>query len=123
MKIQRSLIVLTLLNVVLFFCLAAKPAPEPQVTVQAVVRARAIELVDERGRVRISMLVETNGEAVFRMRDANETIRVKLGASEAGSGLLLLDGSTNPGLHALAQNGRTTMKLTNQDGKQRVVEP
>ena len=45
MKTQRSLIVLTLLNVVLFFCLAAKPAPEPQVTVQAVVRARAIELL------------------------------------------------------------------------------
>jgi hypothetical protein len=46
--------------------------------------------------------VESNGEAVFRMRDAEGTIRVKLGASKDGSGLVLLDERTEPGLHVLA---------------------
>jgi hypothetical protein len=91
--------------------------------VQSIVRARAIELIDDQGRVRASLNVETNGEAVFRLRDANETIRMKLGASEDGSGLLLLDDSTNPGLHVLAKRGNTTMTLINKDGRKRVVEP
>lgn len=123
MKTQRPLLVLTLLNLVLLFCLAAQRAPEPRTDVQPVIRAQVIELVDANGKVRASMLVEPGGEAVFRMRDAGENIRVKIGASEAGSGLLLLNDATEPGLHALAKDGHTSLKLTNQDGAQKLVEP
>ena len=122
MKNKVSLISLAALNVVLLFCMAAQPKSDVSQGVQSIVRARAIELVDDRGHVRASLNVATNGEAVFRLRDADETIRVKLGASKEGSGLLLMDDSTNPGLHVLARHG-TTMSLFNPDGKKRVIEP
>ena len=60
------------------------------------ISVREFELVDEKGKKRVSIKVEDNGEVVFRLRDQNGTIRVKLGADEKGSGLLLLDSETNP---------------------------
>lgn len=122
MKTQVTIISLVALNIVLLVCMAAQPKPDGQQGVQSIVRARAIELVDDKGRIRASLNVATNGEAVFRLRDADETIRLKLGASKEGSALLLLDDSTNPGLHVLARHG-TTMTLINPDGRKRVFEP
>src|SRR5688500_15505914 len=122
MKNQSSFVGLAALNLIVLFCIAAQPKEAPQDGVHAIVRARAIELVDDQGRVRASLNVATNGEAVFRMRDEKEVIRLKIGASEKGSALLLLDATTNPGLHVLARD-RTTMTLQNADGRKRVVEP
>jgi hypothetical protein len=51
--------------------------------------------------------------------DKKGTIRVKMGASEDGSGLVLLDDSTNVGLHALAKKKGTTLTLVDKDGKKR----
>ncbi|MGI8603936.1 MAG: hypothetical protein ACR2OZ_13200 [Verrucomicrobiales bacterium] len=123
MKTERLVIILGAANLAVLFCISARPKPEAQQGVQSIIRARAIELVDGHGRVRASLDVATNGEAVFRLRDARENIRLKLGASEDGSGLLLLDGSTNPGLHVLAKGGNTTLTLINKDGGKRVIEP
>jgi hypothetical protein len=65
---------------------------------------------------------EPDGEAVLRMRDAEGTIRVKLGASKKGSGLVLLDASTEPGVHVLANASGTS--LTVKRGRQeRVIRP
>jgi hypothetical protein len=86
------------------------------------VRARAIELVDERGRVRAQMNVEPDGQAVLRLRDATGEVRVKIGADAEGSGLLLLDGATEPGVHMLAKRGGSTITLTGKDGQRRKVE-
>ena len=122
MKTKASIISLVALNIVLLVCMAAQSKPDGQQGVQSIVRARAIELVDEKGRVRASLNVATNGEAVFRLRDSDETIRVKLGASKEGSALLLLDDSTNPGLHVISRQG-TTMTLFDSDGRKRIVEP
>jgi hypothetical protein len=87
------------------------------------VRARAIELVDERGSVRAQLNVEPDGEAVFRLRDAAGEIRVKLGAGADGSGLLLLDGATEPGIHLLAQKSGTRLTLASSGGQRRVITP
>jgi hypothetical protein len=87
------------------------------------VRARALELVDDRGRVRAQLNVESDGETVFRLRDSKGEIRVKLGAGGDGSGLLLLDGSTEPGIHMLAKSSGTTVTLTNSGGQRRVITP
>jgi hypothetical protein len=48
---------------------------------------------------------------------------VKLGADKDGSGLLLLNGSTEPGVHMLAKNNGTTLTLTNKGGQRRVITP
>jgi hypothetical protein len=95
-----------------------------------VVRGRAFELVDEQGQVRSSLKVESDGEVVFRLFDRKGTIRVKIGANEGGSGLLLADETTEPGIHMVARRAGTperpnTMRtaLTGVEGKQRVLEP
>src|ERR687898_1120040 len=85
----------------------------------AVLRAQAIELVDGRGRVRAQLKVEPGGQVVFRLRDRNGVIRTKLGADEAGSGLLLLDEQTEPGIHLVASRNGTTATL--RRGEKRLV--
>jgi hypothetical protein len=84
----------------------AQAAPEPRDTV----RTQSIELVDARGQVRGQFFVEESGEAVFRMRDEKGQIRVKLGASERGSGFILMDDRTEPGVQMLSG----VSALTNQ---------
>ncbi len=67
--------------------------------------------------------MESNGEVVFRLRDAQGTVRVKMGASEEGSGLLLINHLTEPGVHILADQNGTSLTLTEQGGAKRVIEP
>ena len=95
----------------------AQAAPEPGDTV----RTQRIELVDARGQVRGQFFVEESGEAVFRMRDEKGQIRVKLGASERGSGFILMDDKTEPGVQMLSgvsalTNQRDT-QVTLRDGR------
>jgi hypothetical protein len=78
-----------------------------------VLRSRALEIIDEWGQVRARLNIEpattmpdgkTYPEAVvFRMTDPSGRIRVKLGADEDGSGLLLANDSQQPGVHLLAK--------------------
>jgi two-component sensor histidine kinase len=64
--------------------------------------------------VRAQLNVESNGEVVIRLRDEKETIRVKLGASEDGSGLVLLDDLTELGVHILADQSCSGLTLTEE---------
>lgn len=105
-------------------CLAALLAvlfvdrPAGAQRVQSVVRARTIELVDGRGEVRAQLKVERpSREVVFRLKDQEGQIRVKLAAGRDGSGLLLANEATEPGIHALA--GARETSLTLQRGQQR----
>jgi hypothetical protein len=104
---QRSVVAgLLTTNVLLLAFAAARPAPGG--TPQDVLRGRALELIDERGRVRASLDVDETGEVLLRLRDRSGTIRVKLGAAEHGSGLLLLDEATEPAVHIVARRTPTT---------------
>jgi hypothetical protein len=89
----------------------------------SVIRARSIELVDSKGQSRAHLSVEANGETVFRLRDAEGTIRVKLGASKDGSALLLLNDSTEIGIHALSKNDGTSLTLMNKKGEKKIINP
>lgn len=106
-----------------------RPAAERQAEagdgpdVPAVLRARTIELVDDRGQVRASLKVAPEGEAVFRLMDARGTIRFKAGAAEDGTGLLLLDDRTEPAIHLLAKREGTTLSLTEKGKDKRVIRP
>ncbi len=93
-----------------------------QATTPTVLRAQAIELVDARGRLRAQLNVESSGEVVFRLRDASGTIRVKLGASESGSGLLLANELTEPGVHILANRNDTFVTVQRGD-RQNIIRP
>ncbi len=122
MTIQR--VVAALVGAALLVLLGALPPGRsaPAQSVAPVLRARAIELVDDRGVVRAQLDVESGGEVVLRLRDAGGTIRVKLGASAEGSGLVLLDDATEPGIHMLAKRAGTSLTLR-KGPQQHVIKP
>jgi hypothetical protein len=91
----RTLGALTLLNLVLLAFQLSADADD----VAPVLRAREIQLVDEKGRVRSELKVLPAGTAngvqyeetvIFRLVTADGKPRVKLTTSTDGSGLLLL---------------------------------
>jgi hypothetical protein len=98
-----------------------------------VLRGRALEIVDQRGQVRARINVEpattmpdgkTYPEAVvFRLSGPNGRIRVKLGADQDGSGLLLVNDSQQPGVHLLAKSKENFMKVIDKDGRESVLKP
>ena len=114
MKQQLSQILVLIVCAVAIVLLASRPSRDTfdKITV------REFELVDGKGKKRASIKVEENNEVVFRLRDQNGTIRIKLGADEKGSGLLLLDSETNPGIHALAKKG-ASFTVTDEYGKKK----
>ena len=129
MKTQRFALVLLVLNLVFLALFLTQRRAAAGQAVASVLRVRTLELVDGHGRVRSRLNVESDGEVIFRLFDHTGTIRVKLGASESGSGLLLTDETTEPGVQILARRaplaGRktTSITLTGADGRQRVIAP
>src|SRR5688572_29121656 len=127
MKSQRFVIAFTLVDSVLLltllFLFMAQSKPTIAKEIPAVLRAHALELVDENGKVRAQFNVEEDGAGVLRLRDETGTIGVKLGADQDGSALLLLNDDTEPGIQMLTESTGTTVTLTAKDGKQRIIVP
>ncbi|MDQ3844488.1 MAG: hypothetical protein M3342_10810 [Bacteroidota bacterium] len=123
MKLNIFVVIFTLANLCIMINLVAQPKQKDAQTNAPVIRARSIELVDGKGQSRALLSVEANGETVFRLRDAEGTIRVKLGASTEGSALLLLNASTNPGIHALAKSNGTSVTLIDKNGQKKTIKP
>lgn len=124
MNVNRLAVVLTVINFVLLIGVLAQSRLIANQTIPQVLRVRAFQLVEENGEIRAQLNVdETNGEVIFRLLDAKGTIRVKMGASEEGSGLLLLNNLTEPGVHILADQNGTSLTLTEEGGAKRVIEP
>jgi hypothetical protein len=127
---QRLALLIAVINLVLLLFLLVSRRSAPVTAVTPLVQTRTLELVDDRGQVRSRLNVEADGEVVLRLFDANGTIRVKLGAGEDGSGLLLADGATEPGVHMIARRVATdsrpittSLRLRGADGHERVITP
>lgn len=125
---HRFAIGLMAVNLLLIVLVAAQAAPGA--TPQDVLRGRALELVDERGQVRATLDVDETGEVLLRLRDRNGTIRVKLGAAEHGSGLLLVDDATAPAIQIIARQtptasrpGTTSITLRGPGTQPNVIRP
>ena len=123
MNMRHALAALVAMNARLLLAVSAQLHPAFAADSPEVVRARAFELVDERGQVRAQFNVESSGETVLRLRDASGEIRVKLGADKDGSGLLLLDGATEPGIHMLAGANGASVTLSSRGRTPRVIAP
>lgn len=100
MKIQRLLVALTAVNLVLLALLLTQLRTATAETAP-VLRGRALEIVDERGRVRAGIQVlpasisKADGKAyaetvILRLIDPNGRPPVKLTASTQGAALLLM---------------------------------
>lgn len=124
MSTNRLAVALTVINLIFLILVIVQSRTIANQTIPEVLRVRAFELIDENGRVRAQLNIdETNGEVIFRLRDEKESIRVKLGASEEGSGLLLINDLTEPGVHLLARQDDTSLTLTDQSGAEQVIKP
>src|SRR5256714_12625119 len=121
MKPQRLLIVLTAVNLstLLYQLFQPRPIIAAPADVPAVLRGRALEIVDERGRGRASLSVLPEDPKVkwkgkpypetglLRLITADGRPNVKPGASRVGAGLLI-GGEVNPTyVQVLAEGGET----------------
>jgi len=142
MKIQRLLMALTLVNLGILMFLLTQIRPVEANSVAPVLRGRALEIVDDHGKVRAAIQVlpagparradgslsEANGKTypetvLLRLIDPNGRPSVKLGASEQGAGLGL-GGESDPTYIVLkAEGADTSLKLTNKDGRQQLIKP
>jgi len=133
MNPQRLVIALTLINAAILLVILGNSGVVSAQGDLATIRGRALEIVDARGQVRARIDIEPEVEAadgtvypesvVFRMTDPSGRIRVKLGADQGGSGLLLANDSQQPGVHILAKSGASSMRLINSDGHEKTIAP
>ena len=133
MTTQRLPIVLTVLNLAMLMLNLAQLLPATAGAGPPILRGSALEIVDDRGQVRARINIEPavtmpDGKrypeaTVFRLTDPGGRIRVKLGADEGGSGLLLADDSQQPGVHLVAKGTGSLLKLMNKDGREQVIKP
>jgi hypothetical protein len=134
---HKLLILLTGVNVGLFSYQFVKPHQglAAQAGSPAVLRGRALEIVDERGRVRASLSVlPEDPKALWKGKPYPETVllrlitadgrpNVKLGASKNGAGLLIGGESDPTYVQLLAEGGETTVKLINKNRAERLITP
>ena len=135
MNTQRFGIVLTVVNLFLLALLISQ-VNRPAIASDAMLRGRGLEIVDARGRVRASISVmpeekSANGSAVpetvlLRLITDRGRPAVKISTSEGGGSGMSLAGPT--GTHQTyvsigAKDTSTTLKLKNEDGKERVLVP
>ena len=126
MRVNRIGLALTVVNLLGMFVFwsqmqvaSAQGAPE-------ILRAKGLEIVDDRGIVRAQIVVQPTGGVLFRLIDQQQKPLVKLGAGADGSGLMLTgDPATQEwsGIQVLANPGGSTLRLLNLDGKERVIKP
>jgi hypothetical protein len=119
MKIQGFPAVLIAAVLVLLLGMVLHDRPADAKGPPGVLRARALQIVDGRGRVRALLKTYADGQVVLKLSDANGLLRAKLGAGATGSGIVLADETTEPGIHILASRDGTWISL--QRGEQRRV--
>ncbi len=135
MKMQRSAIALTVLNLVLMIFLLAHLRPtsaqQKRNDASQVLRGRALEIIDSLGKIRasISILPPVTVDGILypqtvllRLIDTKGKPLVKLGAAENGGGLYIGDES-NGGVQIIARDSGSYLKIKNQDGKEQVIKP
>ena len=122
MRTLHLAIALLALNLVML-AVSAKESP-------SVLRAAGLEIVDERGVVRARLGIKGSDTIEFDLFDRTGTIRVKLGAGDDGSGLVMGDGTEPLPIHLLARNrpsadrpATTHITLKAPGGRERVITP
>jgi hypothetical protein len=132
MTTQKALLALTFVNLALVVLLLAHAVTPSVQGAESVLRGRALEILDDQGRVRASLKIQPggtmNGQAypetvILRLIDPNGRPSVKLAGSQQGAGFSLLAESDS--IHAIlkAEDASASLKLTDKDGRERLIEP
>jgi hypothetical protein len=134
-KLQRLTIILTAFNFMLLVFGLAQLRPVAAQGVAPLLRARALEIVDEQGRVRAEIRVMpaqpslkmpdgTTGypEAVqLRLISSQNSPNVKLVTTEDGSGLVL--GGDKGHTQLLSRGTDPFITIVTKDGRERTMKP
>jgi hypothetical protein len=133
MRWQRLGFVLTVFNLVLLVFLVSPLRPLVAQEAPAVLRGRALELVDDHGRVRAEIKVlpaEPNLKmpdgtvgypetVLLRLVDSKGGPNVKLAATEDGSGLVL--GGEDGYVQILSRGPKNLVKIVKKDGREQTL--
>jgi hypothetical protein len=134
-KLQRLTIILTACNLILLAFGLAQLRPAAAQGVVPVIRGRALEIVDDQGRVRAEIKVlpaepalkmpdGTTGypEAVqLRLISSQNSPHVKLVTTEDGAGLVL--GGAKGYTQLLSRSADPFVKIVTKDGRERTIKP
>jgi hypothetical protein len=136
MAAQRLVVALTVANIVVLVLSAAQLVGPAFAQIEApVLRGRALEIVDEQGRVRASINVlpagrSQSGDAypetvLLRLITERGRPSVKIGSAEQASGLSFAGptGTKDTYLILEARDHATSLKLRNEGGRELIVKP
>jgi len=138
MKVQRLFIVLTIVNFALLtFQLFGQDRGVHVDTIAPVLRGRALEIVDDQGRMRamIKVFPEDSGvkmpdgtrgypeTVLLRLINSKGAPNVKIAATEDGSAVSLVGESDPTLVQILARGTNTSLKLVNKDARQQLIKP
>jgi len=137
MKTERLVILLTAVNAGLLAYQLVRPhlSTAATIDVQTVIRGRALEIVDDRGRVRASLSVLPEDPkhmwkgkpypetVLLRLITADGRPNVKLGASKRGAALVIGGESDPTYVQVLAEGGESTVRLIDNNGTERLIKP
>jgi hypothetical protein len=136
MKTQRIAIGLTVLNLLILAYLLFRASPAASPEVAPVLRAHALEIVDDNGHVRAMIRVfpaspnakmpdGTTGypeTVLLRLIDSKGAPNVKIAATEDGS-VMSLVGESNPAhVQVLARGASPSLKLVNKVGQEQLIK-
>ena len=102
-----------------------------------VLRGRGLEIVDDAGRVRASISIlpadpnvkmpdgttGTTETVLLRLINSKGRPNIKIAAHERGAGTLVAGESDPTWVQTLAEGGKTTLKLSDQDGRVQILKP
>jgi hypothetical protein len=132
MRLHKLLIALTAANLVLLAWLLSQLGPAQAQAAAPVVRAQALEIVDQQGRLRASLNIQPasthQGEhypetVLLRLIDPNGKPIVKLGGAVGSAGLGLNDGSDTTYALIEAKGADAYVRLTTTDGRKQIIKP
>lgn len=119
---------LTLVNLVLLIFTLVRMRPAAAQGVASVLRGRALQIVDEHGKVRASNQVlpattQENGEpsaetVLLRLITEKGRPSVKISSSEGSAGLALVGPSNTKDTYTTS-----SLTLKNEDGREQIIKP
>lgn len=135
MKSNRVLLTLIILNLGVLTLQIVRAQSDNTTTATSALRCRALELVDDRGRVRAELKVfpaqpdlkmpdGTVGypeTVLLRLISSNGSPHVKLSASEDGAGMVL--GGEGGHVQILSRGANSFVKVVDKAGRQQVIKP
>jgi hypothetical protein len=130
MRIQGVALGLTIVNLVLLIVLLGQLNPLSAQEPAPVLRGRALQIVDDAGRVRASLSVLPAGDqshetVLLRLITERGRPSVKVGASEDSSGISVAGptGTQNTWITLTADGVSSSIVVKSEDGSEQIIQP